>query len=74
MRNLDVTNQADKDFYLEKAETWEKLEIIKSLMQIWKQGSEEVANHGSCLWGDERRVTVEIINKLQVKLCKELDV
>ena len=50
MRNLDVTNQADKDFYLEKAETWEKLEIIKSLMQIYKLGSEKVTDLCSCLF------------------------
>ena len=74
MKKLDVTNQADKDFYLEKAETWEKLEIIKSLMQICSMGSERVANHGGCLYESSRRDTVDIINKLQVKLCRELDV
>ena len=74
MRNLDVTNQADKDFYLEKAETWEKLEIIKSLMQIYKLGSEKVTDHGSWLYESSRRDTVDIINKLQVKLLRELDV
>lgn len=73
MRNLDVTNQADKDFYLEKAETWEKLEIIKSLMQIYKLGSEKVTDHGSCLYESSRRDTVDIINKLQVNLLRQLD-